>query len=243
MSNPQIRFKNDTNSWKKSTLGEIGNVKQGFPFSSNNYSTSGIFNIITISNVQGNKYITVSETTNKIISIPKNIQKHQILKQDDILIALTGNVGRVSMNNGTNNLLNQRVGLFVVNCAYKDYIYIILSSDLFETKMMESAQGAAQLNISNNDIEYYRIYLPKLQIQKQIASFFLSITNKINNEQQTIDKLKKVKTAMLKLMFSQDNSTYPRLRFNGYTDAWEQQYINANLFPKIKKYPTTAYYY
>ena len=65
----------------------------------------------------------------------------------------------------------------------------------------------------------------------------------IQNQYQTIDKLKKIKTSMLKLLFPQDKVSYPMLRFKNYTDAWEQQYINANLFPKIKKYPTTAYYY
>lgn len=98
--------------------------------------------------------------------MPYNISEFQHLKDKDILISMTGNVGRVSMNVGENNLLNQRVGLFeIVNSLFdREYIYYLLANKNFENAMNECGQGAAQLNISKDDIENYEIYVPCVKI-------------------------------------------------------------------------------
>ena len=91
------------------------------------------------------------------------------------------------------------------------------------------------MEIKSDTISSLKIYLPKPQSQKKIVSFFLLLSNNINNEQQTVDKLKKIKTSMLKLMFPQDKVSYPRLRFNDYADAWEQRYIFSKPISKNQK--------
>ena len=141
----------------KVPLREFAVLKNGYAFKSDTYDDNGQYNIITIANVSGGKYINAS-LTNKIISLPKDIQDHQILQHGDILISLTGNVGRVSIVDVDNCLLNQRVGVLSFKDTYmKDYIYQVLSSNKFENKMIQKGQGAAQKNISNEDVETFLI--------------------------------------------------------------------------------------
>lgn len=132
-------------------------MKNGYAFKSETYNEYAKFNIITIANVQGDKYINTT-SCNKIIQIPNDIQINQILNIGDILISLTGNVGRVSTVNIDNCLLNQRVGVLKFNNEIaKHYISQVISNKNFENKMILKGQGAAQKNIGNNDVESFVI--------------------------------------------------------------------------------------
>lgn len=91
-------------------LSNIATLKNGYAFQSGKYNALGKWKILTITNVPGERYIN-DEDCNCIINLPNDIQDHQVLKEGDILISLTGNVGRVSLCKNGDYLLNQRVGL------------------------------------------------------------------------------------------------------------------------------------
>ncbi len=57
--------------------------------------------------------------------------------------------------------------------------------------------------------------------QKQIAEFFTSIDRLITLHQRKFEKLTNVKKSMLEKMFPQNGSSYPEIRFKGFSDAWE----------------------
>ena len=142
---------------KQITISEIGTLKNGYAFQSSTYNPAGSYKIITIANVSGERYIDI-DSCNCIMRIPEDIQTHQVLKQDDILISLTGNVGRVSLCTEGNYLLNQRVGLLQLKPGVnREYIYQALSCRRFEQTMISCGQGAAQMNIGKGDVEDYTI--------------------------------------------------------------------------------------
>ena len=142
---------------KQITISEIGTLKNGYAFQSSTYNPAGNHQIITIANVSGERYIDV-DSCNCIMRIPDDIQVHQVLKKDDILISLTGNVGRVSLCIWGNCLLNQRVGLLQLKQdVNREYVYQALSSKRFEQAMIACGQGAAQMNIGKGDVEDYTI--------------------------------------------------------------------------------------
>ena len=135
----------------------IGTLKNGYAFQSNTYDATGAYKIITIANVSGERYIN-ADNCNCVQAISNDIQAHQILKANDILISLTGNVGRVSLCTEGNYLLNQRVGLLQLKQGVnREYIYQALSHKKFEQSMVACGQGAAQMNIGKNDVEDYII--------------------------------------------------------------------------------------
>ena len=97
-----------------------------------------------------NEISTISE-------LPSNIQKHQILALDDIIISLTGNVGRSCYITKENCLLNQRVGKVECSNVYKQFVYAILQTDDFINAMINIAQGGAQANLSNEDKMFFSL--------------------------------------------------------------------------------------
>ena len=136
-------------------LSDIATLRNGYAFQSGKYNALGKWKILTITNVPGERYIN-DEDCNCIINLPNDIQDHQVLKEGDILISLTGNVGRVSLCKNGNYLLNQRVGLLqLAKNVNQEFLYQILSSQRFENSMIACGQGAAQMNIGKGDVENY----------------------------------------------------------------------------------------
>lgn len=185
----------------KTKLCNLASVTGGYAFCSESYTPQGKYRIVTIRNVTGERYI--SGEYNSIDELPNNLQKQQILNNGDILISLTGNVGRISIVNGDNCLLNQRVAkLCVADNALKEYIYQYLSQSSFEKDMISAGQGAAQKNIKNNDILHYEIYIPKdKDSMAKIVRFLLLIDRRIMQEETFALKLQQQKSYLLNAMF------------------------------------------
>ena len=136
-------------------LADIATLKNGYAFQSSKYNILGKWKILTIANVSGERHIN-EEDCNCIINLPNDIEDHQVLKEGDILISLTGNVGRVSLCKSGAYLLNQRVGLLQIEGNIdKEFLYQVLSSRRFENSMLACGQGAAQMNIGKGDVENF----------------------------------------------------------------------------------------
>ena len=183
-------------------LSEFAKLKNGYAFKSDSYVDNGEYKVITIANVSGKRYIDMS-IGNTVSKIPNDLQNHQILKPNDILISLTGNVGRVSIVKEDHCLLNQRVGVLSFSgLQLKNYIYQVLSSKRFESNMILKGQGAAQKNIGNDDVESFLIpIIDDLSYIEKITALLECIDERITIENKLFEKLKEQKKFLLSNMF------------------------------------------
>ena len=181
---------------------DIATLKNGYAFQSGKYNELGKWKILTISNVAGERYIN-DENCNCIIDLPNDIQDHQVLKEGDILISLTGNVGRVSLCKDGDYLLNQRVGLLqLTKNVNQEFLYQILSSQRFENSMIACSQGAAQMNIGKGDVESYVLpYSSNINNILLVATILHSYDEYIINEQRRQTLLTMQKQYLLTQMF------------------------------------------
>ena len=67
------------------------------------------------------------------------------------------------------------------------------------------------------------ISLPNQIEQAKVGEFFQQLDNLITLHQRKFEKLTNVKKSMLEKMFPQNGSSYPEIRFKGFTDPWEQR--------------------
>ena len=183
-------------------LADISALKNGYAFQSSKYDTKGKWKILTIANVSGERYIN-DDDCNCIINLPNDIQDHQVLKEGDILISLTGNVGRVSLCKAGNILLNQRVGLLcITKNVNQEFLYQVLSSQRFENSMVACGQGAAQMNIGKGDVENFVLpYSSNANNIHLVARILHSYDECIINEQQELTLLTMQKQYLLDQMF------------------------------------------
>ncbi len=68
--------------------------------------------------------------------------------------------------------------------------------------------------------------LPSVEEQKAIWSLFQAFDNTIALHQRKCDELKEYKQGLLQQMFPQPGERFPRIRFPGFTDAWEQRKLS-----------------
>ena len=183
-------------------LSNIATLKNGYAFQSSKYNVLGKWKILTITNVSGERYIN-DEDCNCIINLPNDIQGHQVLKEGDILISLTGNVGRVSLCKNGDYLLNQRVGLLqLAKNVNQEFLYQILSSQKFENSMIACGQGAAQMNIGKGDVESYVLpYSSNGNNILWVAKILHSYDECIINEMRRLTLLTMQKQYLLTQMF------------------------------------------
>ena len=156
-------------NWKMVKLKHISTFTNGYSFKSSEYE-DGEYAVITIANVQSCRLDLSNYNTVK--AIPKDINPAQILKVGDMLVSMTGYVGRVCIVDKENCLLNQRVGK--IRFTEKvDHIFIqyALSSGTFEEHLSFNSNGSAQQNASTYDINNFVFPLPPLAEQKVIADF------------------------------------------------------------------------
>lgn len=155
---------------KKVKIADVCEILNGFAFKSEQYVVDGI-RVIRIANVQKG-YIEDSSP----VFYPENtigLDKY-MLKKGDLLMSLTGNVGRVALltEEFLPAALNQRVACLRLKTdeISKSFLYHYLNSDLFERLCVQSSNGVAQKNMSTEWLKEYKIPLYDCEEQKAIVS-------------------------------------------------------------------------
>jgi type I restriction enzyme, S subunit len=177
---PMLRFPEfrEADGWAPKTLGAVARLKNGYAFKSSEYADCGAFQIITIANVQQGELSL--DATKRIAAIPSDIQAHQILRIGDILISMTGNVGRICRVTCEALLLNQRVGKLIPEGITPDFFYHSVQRDEFRKSMQLKAADGAQGNLSGGDITEYTLHCPAdVPEQQRIADCLTSLDDLI----------------------------------------------------------------
>ncbi|PIR17267.1 MAG: hypothetical protein COV46_04490, partial [Deltaproteobacteria bacterium CG11_big_fil_rev_8_21_14_0_20_49_13] len=173
------RLEKFNEQWVPISLNDVAALKNGYAFKSESYDSKGKYSIITISNVQDG--CMHARGCDRIASLPPDLQEHHMLHNGDILISMTGNVGRVCRVNTQDTLLNQRVGKLVPKKINNGFFFCLINSQGFIREMAKKAQGGAQGNIGIGDILGYETNIPKLEEeQKEISTISNAISDEIN---------------------------------------------------------------
>ena len=185
--------------WPLKKLSEICHLVNGYAFKSALYSNEG-FSVIRIANVQKG-YIDNSDRAYYPVSFEKEF-KDSILQKGDILISLTGNVGRVGVITDKHlpAALNQRVqglrlrkGIPMSN----DFLFCVLNLDEFESLCIENASGSAQLNLSTIWVRDFQIICPPFDKQREFTQFANQADKSKFELKQAIEKIDKVMRALM----------------------------------------------
>ena len=165
----------------------------GFAFKSSDYTPSGNWKVITIKNVNDDGFNSASsskiEMKDDYVPFKLNI--------GDIVLTMTGNVGRVGVVDDHNCLLNQRV--LKIMCCSKSYLlgYLITHKN----EIVALGKGTAQKNLSLQELKDLFIH----NSENEIARF-----GKANDDLYAelvllkikIRKLNDMKKALLSKYFS-----------------------------------------
>ena len=155
------------------------------------------------------------------------------------------NVGSIGYQNiGKNVIVSSLYEVFKTSEDVDDrLLWHWFKSPDFQKLIMQLQEGGVRLYFYYDKLCMGEVSLPSLEEQRKIGKLFDTLDNLITLHQRKFEKLTNVKKSMLEKMFPQNGSSYPEIRFKGFTDPWEQRKLgDLALFNPKDELPQTFEY-
>ena len=230
MAKPKIRFKGYQDDWEQRKLGDFGKATGGTSIESE-FSEDGIYKVISIGSYSENSVYN----DQGIRAIKSDKTSNRILNRNDLTMILndkttSGNIiGRVLLIEESGiYVYNQRTERIEINLDEYDpvFLYEMLNAPNIREKIIKQAQGNTQIYVNWTAISLLEYMIPSKEEQVKIGEYLHSISNLITLHQRKCEETKKLKKFMLQKMFPQNGSLVPEIRFDGFTDDWEQRKLS-----------------
>lgn len=154
--------------WGVSKISDLVQVLSGFAFKGSNFADGGRYRLVTIKNVQDGYF--EGATKDGLSTLPDKMPEYCKLRNGDILLSLTGNVGRICLVVGENYLLNQRVAkLSPVNKIDYGFVYLLFRQNKMLTMLENLSSGTAQQNLSPIKTAEINIIIPDHVVMEQFG--------------------------------------------------------------------------
>jgi type I restriction enzyme S subunit len=191
--------------WEVLGIGEVCYVQNGYAFRSNDFKEEGEVGIIKIKNINGN-VVDIEKTDFVDAKVVERLDKKFKIETGSLLIAMTGaEVGKIGLVPLTekNLWLNQRVGMFKEKIVFGNlFMYLLLSSDTYQTTIQNSALGSAQPNISASAIESIRAIIPPAKLIEAFGKIANPMFEKILDNLAENETLKITRDSLLPKLMS-----------------------------------------
>lgn len=186
--------------WVETVFSEICSLVHGHQFRTEdfNHNTEGI-KVIKIGNVMPNQLI--SDGSDTISSQRLQEFENFLLKEGDILMSLTGNIGRVVRLQTLHEplLQNYRVGKFVPDENIDPSFLSISLGSIETTRQLEQlSNAAAQANFGKQDFDKVNLFYPiDKKEQKAIAQILSDMDAEITQLETKKEKYQAIKQGMM----------------------------------------------
>ena len=207
---PRIRFKGFSDAWEQRKLGETTQIIMGQSPDGSTYSDFPTDYIL----VQGNADLENGWVKPRIWTT----QKTKYAVAGDLIMSVRAPAG--SMGKTAYNVV---LGRGVAAIKGNEFIFQVLTKMDLEGFWKKLSAGSTFESLNSDNIINANINLPSNLEQDKIGSIFENIDNLITLHQRKYDKLVAVKKSLLEKMFPADGETVPKIRFKGFSDAWEQR--------------------
>lgn len=187
--------------WRIGAIKDIVNIQSGFAFKSSCFNDEGQYGLVTIKNVQDGCFVTKCD--NRLSETPSEMPKYCFLQNGDIILSLTGNVGRVCLVNGKNYLLNQRVAKLEPRLGDdKAFVYCLFRQPSFKKTLQNIARGTAQSNLSPVETSDLSILVPKSIILGLFEGICGAIVDMAVANNNTAQRLVQIRDSLLPKLLS-----------------------------------------
>ena len=225
MGKPKIRFKGYNEDWEQRKLGDMGSTFTGLSGKNKEDFGHGDAQFITYMNVFSNPVANLE----MIEAVEIDTKQNSVKKGDVFFTTSSETPEEVGMScvmpqNKENIYLNSFCfGYRPTEKFDLDYLAYVLRAGSFRKEMTFLAQGISRYNISKNKVMGVSISVPNLEEQAMIGEYFNDLDRLITLHQHKCDEMKKLKKCMLQKMFPKNGKKVPEIRFDGFTNDWEQR--------------------
>ncbi|KAB1477935.1 restriction endonuclease subunit S [Veillonella seminalis] len=197
---PQIRFSGFTNDWEQRKLGEVVGITSGFMGDS--LLSDGKYHLTRIETIADG---IVDE--NRVGYLNEKPDDMYLLKHGDILysnINSISHMGKVAKYQGNSPLYHgiNLLRLQLENNINSDFLLYLLNTEKCRNWAKTRAnQAVSQASINQSLLTTQEIAISSFEEQKKIGDYFRNLDHLITLHQSKLEKLQKIKKALLERMF------------------------------------------
>ena len=224
---PAIRFKGFSDAWEQRKLGEMMNVTSVKRIHQSDWTDSGVRFlrardiVAAAKNEEPDDYLYISK---------EKYEEYSALSGkvgvSDLLVTGVGTIGVPYLVRNLEPLYFKDGNIIWFQNSGKidgKFLFYSFSAEQIQGFINESAGIGTVGTYTIESGKKTPISLPNQIEQARVGEFFQQLDNLITLHQRKFEKLTNVKKSMLEKMFPQNGSSYPEIRFKGFTDPWEQR--------------------
>ena len=200
---PAIRFKGFTDPWELRKFSDLAETRRGLTYNPSSISDSGI-RVLRSSNIAEDQFIYGEDDVfvePDAVNIPK-------VTQGDILITSANGstrlIGKHAIIRDIPNNSAVHGGFMLLAVARNPEFVNALMSAPWYTKFISlyvAGGNGAIGNLNKSDLDDQDVYVPENTEQMVIGQYFSQLDHLITLHQRELEKLQKIKKAMLEKMF------------------------------------------
>ena len=214
---PAIRFKGFSDAWEQRKVGELiedyiekTTVQNQYPVLTSSQQQGVVF--------QEDYFADRQVTTNDNIGyyvLPYGYLTYRSRSDTDVFVFNRNNI----IDRG---IISYYYPVFLPKDCDSNFLLRRLNHGI-KKQLSMAAEGTGQKVLAHNKFKNMVVDVPEIEEQQKIGLYFESLDHLITLHQRKFEKLTNVKKSMLEKMFPQNGSSYPEIRFKGFTDPWEQR--------------------
>ena len=228
---PAVRFKGFEDDWEQRKVGDYYEFKNGLNKGKEFFGEGTP--IVNFTDVFHNRGISPEMLSGKVRLELSEIKNYEV-KKGDIFFTRTSEtieeIGypSVMLREPENTVFSGfvlRGRCFLkddpLDNLFKKYIFF---TDAFRTEMLRKSSMTTRALTSGTAIKNMEFLHPSSkEEQHKIGELLTNLDYLITLHQRKLEKLQLVKKSMLEKMFPKNGSKIPEIRFEGFTDDWEQR--------------------
>ena len=217
---PAIRFKGFSDAWEQREVGDLLIERSQQAPMSDEYPLMAFIANEGVA-PKGERYDRSALVTDTVNKLYKKTEKGDFIYSSNNL-----ETGSIGLNKYGKACISPVYSIFEpTGIADSDFLGRRLVRKDFINAMVKWRQGViyGQWRIHESDFLKIEISVPSVEEQRKIGAYLDQLDNLITLHQRKFEKLTNVKKSMLEKMFPQNGSSYPEIRFKGFTDPWEQR--------------------
>ena len=231
---PAIRFKGFSDAWEQRKLGDIADiVGGGTPSTGNQSYWDGDIDWYAPAEIADQIYANSSQK--KITGLGYENSSAKMLPPGTVLFTSRAGIGKTAILT-RKGCTNQGFQSIVPHRGELDSYFIFSRTGELKRYGELVGAGSTFVEVSGKQMAVMELMMPPtMREQQTIGGFFQQLDHLITLHQRKFEKLTNVKKSMLEKMFPQNGSSYPDIRFKGFTDPWEQRKFSDITFPAGEK--------
>lgn len=214
MGKPEIRFKGYTDEWEQRKLGDV--FKE--------YSEKNHTELPALTIIQGGGTVKREDSDRNLMYDKSNLSNYKMVRKDDFIVHLRSFEGGLEKSS-SDGIISPAYHTFHGDVTDSRFYYpYFRSCEFIKHKLVPHVYGIRDgRSIDIDGMKTIEIPYTSIEEQRKIGDYLESIDDLITLHQRKCDEVKSLKKYMLQKMFPQNEQKVPEIRFEGFTEAWEQR--------------------